>query len=138
MDLVAAADLVSKSLGSSTNALSRYGIEVTGAVGSQERLETLTRNVGNLFGGQASAQADTMSGALDQMSNAIGDAAENLGDLLGPTIISIARGFKGAAEAVGGFLESLKDIPTEEALASVSMEKINKVMEDRKRIICFN
>jgi hypothetical protein len=132
MDLVAAADLVSKSLGSSTNALSRYGIEVTGAVGSQERLETLTRNVGNLFGGQAAAQAQTMSGALDQMKNAVGDAAENLGDLMGPTIISIAKGFKGAAEAVGGFLESLKDIPTEEALASVSMEALNKAIKDRK------
>ena len=43
-DLVAAADLVSKTLGSSTNALSRYGIEVTGAVGSTERLESLTGN----------------------------------------------------------------------------------------------
>ena len=135
MDLVAAADLVSKSLGSSTNALSRYGIEVTGAVGSQERLETLTRNVGNLFGGQASAQADTMSGALDQMSNAVGDAAENLGDLMGPTIISIAKGFKGAAEAVGGFLESLKDVETEEAMQSVNLEKVNRALVDRNNEI---
>ena len=132
MDLVAAADLVSKSLGSSTNALSRYGIEVTGAVGSSERLETLTTNVGNLFGGQAAAQADTMSGALDQMHNAIGDAAENLGDLLGPTIITIARGFKGAAEAVGGFLERLKDIPTAEGLASTNLEKVNRSLKDRR------
>jgi len=35
MDLAGAADLVSKTLGSSTNALSRYGIEVTGAVALQ-------------------------------------------------------------------------------------------------------
>ena len=133
MDLVAAADLVSKSLGSSTNALSRYGIEVTGAVGSQERLETLTRNVGNLFGGQAAAQAQTMSGALDQMKNAVGDAAENLGDLLGPTIITIAKGFKGAAEAVGGFLESLKDVETSEAMESVNLERVNMALSDRRR-----
>ena len=133
MDLVAAADLVSKSLGSSTNALSRYGIEVTGAVGSQERLETLTRNVGNLFGGQAAAQADTMSGAMEQASNAMGDAAENLGDLLAPTVISVARGFKGAAEAVGAFLGRLAEIPTEEALTSVSMETVNKALADRTK-----
>ena len=43
--LVSAADLVSKTLGSSTNALTRYGIEVTGAVGSTERLTTLTENI---------------------------------------------------------------------------------------------
>ena len=36
MDLTVAADLVSKTLGSSTNALSRYGIQVEGAVGSTE------------------------------------------------------------------------------------------------------
>ena len=34
MDLNAAADLVSKTLGSSTNSLSRYGVEVEAAVGS--------------------------------------------------------------------------------------------------------
>ena len=41
MQLSVAADLVSKTLGSSTNALSRYGIQVEGAVGSTERLENL-------------------------------------------------------------------------------------------------
>ena len=132
MDLVAAADLVSKSLGSSTNALSRYGIEVTGAVGSTERLETLTTNVGNLFGGQAADQADTMSGALDQMKNAIGDAAENLGDLLGPTIISMAKGFKGAAEAVGAFLDSLKKVDLGEAIHEGDLENVNKALKQAR------
>ena len=40
MDLVAAADLVAKSVGSSTNALSRYGIQIEGAVGSSDRLDS--------------------------------------------------------------------------------------------------
>ena len=51
--LVSAADLVSKTLGSSTNALTRYGIEVTGAVGSTERLTSLTENIAKVFGGRA-------------------------------------------------------------------------------------
>ena len=42
MDLASAADLVGKSVGSSTNALSRYGIQIEGAVGSSERLESAT------------------------------------------------------------------------------------------------
>ena len=74
MDLKAAGDLVAKTLGSSTNAMSRYGIEVEGAVGSTERLESLTNNVTKLFGGQAKAQAETMAGSLEQMKNAVGDA----------------------------------------------------------------
>ena len=89
--------------------------------------------MGALFKGAATTEVNTMSGALDQMNNAIGDAAENLGDLLGPTIISIAKGFKGAAEAVGGFLESLKDVETEEAMESVNLEKINRALKDRRK-----
>ena len=90
MDLTAAADLVSKSFGSSTNALSRYGITVEGAVGSTERLEMLTGNVANLFGGQAVAQADTLSGSIDQMKNALGDTAETMGALMAPSIINLS------------------------------------------------
>ena len=40
MGLAEASKLVAKTLGSSTNALSRYGVEVNGAVGSNERLES--------------------------------------------------------------------------------------------------
>src|SRR5690606_903833 len=61
MDLKSAADLVAKSIGSSTNALSRYGIEITGAVGSTERLDSAVRGISNLYGGQALAAADTFS-----------------------------------------------------------------------------
>jgi len=107
-DLVSAADLVSKTIGSSTNALVRYGIEVTGAVGSTERLDSLVANLADKFGGQAAAQADTLTGSLDQMNNAVGDAAEDIGEMLAPLIIDIAKGFKGAAEAVSAYFDALK------------------------------
>ena len=124
MDLVVAADLVSKTLGSSTNALSRYGIEVKGAVGSTERLESLTGNLANVFGGQALAQSETMTGSLKQMSNAVGDAAESIGEILAPSIIEAARFFKGAAEAVGGYLTSLKTLSIEEIKASTNQDDL--------------
>ena len=81
MDLKAAADLVSKTIGSSTNALSRYGIEVTGAVGSQERLNSLLLNIDERFGGQAYAKAETETGKLTQSSNRFGDSLERIGEL---------------------------------------------------------
>ena len=93
-DLVSAADLVGKSVGSSTNALTRYGITVTGAVGSTERLEMLTTNVATLFGGQAAAQTETMAGAIAQMKNAAGDTAEAFGDLMAPAVIAIMKSLK--------------------------------------------
>ena len=77
--LVTAADLVSKTLGSSTNALTRYGIEVTGAVGSTERLASLTENIAKAFGGRAQKAAETFSGKVQQLKNAFGDMQEEIG-----------------------------------------------------------
>ena len=114
MDLNAAADLVSKTLGSSTNAMSRYGIEVQGAVGSTERLDSLTGNIAEKFGGQAKAQSETLTGSIKGMSDAIGDAAENLGELLAPAVGKIATAFKSASENATEFLKSLSN-ETEEA-----------------------
>ena len=111
MDLVVAADLVSKTLGSSTNALSRYGIEVKGAVGSTERLTSLTENIAEVFGGQATQQAQTLTGQLAQMNNAMGDTAEDLGELLSPAVETVAGFLKTAAENVGDFIRGFTDTP---------------------------
>lgn len=82
MDLAGAADLVSKTLGSSTNALSRYGIEVEGAVGSAERLKSLMDGLNEAFGGQAEAAAGAGLGAMTQFQNAFGDLKEQIGESL--------------------------------------------------------
>ena len=86
MDLKAAADLVAKSVGSSTNALTRYGIEVKGAVGSTERAETAIKNITKLFGGAAQAEAKTYSGVVEQTKNVLGDLAEKIGFKLFPVL----------------------------------------------------
>lgn len=86
MDLTAAADLISKTLGSSTNAMSRYGIEVNGAVGSTERLDSLVGNIADKFGGQAKAQTETMAGAIRQLEMAVGDAGEKFGNAFNPAV----------------------------------------------------
>ena len=113
MELTVAADLVSKTLGSSTNALSRYGIEVTGAVGSTERLESLTGNLADVFGGQATEQTETMQGALEQMKNAVGDAGEALGEVLSPAVTSVAGFLKSAAEDAATFFKELTETDLE-------------------------
>ena len=110
MDLKSSGDLIAKTLGSSTNALSRYGIQVEGAVGSQERLESLTNNIAKLFGGQATAQADTFAGSIEQMQNAIGDTGEILGKLFQPAIQSSAKSLKTFAENFGDTLTAISKI----------------------------
>ena len=80
-----AALLIGKTFGSSTNALSRYGIQVKGAVGSQSRLESLTESVADKYG-DLSKKIDTTSKAIQQMNNAMGDALEEIGKGFLPTM----------------------------------------------------
>jgi hypothetical protein len=78
-NLVTAADMVAKSVGSSTNALMRYGVEITGAVGSSERLESAIYGLNKQVGGQAEAAAKVGTASLVQLGNLYGDLKEEIG-----------------------------------------------------------
>jgi len=93
-DLVSAADMVARSVGTSTNALTRYGIEITGAVGSSERLESAISNLNAQVGGQAVAAAQAGSSAIEQFNMAWGDFAELVGEDVLPAIIAITGELK--------------------------------------------
>lgn len=118
MDLVAAADLVSKTVGSSTNALSRYGIQVEGAVGSTERLNSTIENIARIFGGQAKAQTETLGGQLEQLENRFGDLREKLVVVLIPALNSLLDSFENLIKITeklfdkdyesSGFIKALK------------------------------
>ena len=69
--------------------------------------------MGDLFGGQAKVQAETMAGAIQQMDNAVGDAAEELGAVLAPVVITTARGLKFLAESVGSVLSRFRNFGKE-------------------------
>ena len=109
MQLVQAADLVAKSVGSSTNALSRYGITITGAVGSQERLNTAVDALSKAFEGQAEAAALVGAGSLVQLKNQLGDISEEIGGMLMPSIIKIVEKIKGLAERFARLSKAQKE-----------------------------
>jgi hypothetical protein len=98
MDLNSAVDLVSKSVFSSTNALSRYGVEIVGTQGSTERLESATQALSDLYGGQAEKDADTYLGAMEQLGNSLGDVGERIGFIFIPAILASAKGIKEFAD----------------------------------------
>jgi len=89
MNLSAAADLVAKSVGSSTNALSRYGIQIEGEVGSTERLNSAAEALSKQFEGQAKAAAKAGAGGLKQLQNRFGDLMEQVGAMLLPVLNSL-------------------------------------------------
>ena len=93
MDLAAAADLVGKTVGSSTNALSRYGIEVQGVVGSAERLDSALSGLNAKFGGQSEARLDTFIGQLELAGGNLGDVGEDIGAELVPQLTEALKSF---------------------------------------------
>ena len=109
MDLKGAGDLVAKTLGSTTNALTRYGIEVTGAVGSTERLQSVTDGIARVWGGQAAAAAETMAGKMNQAKMAAGDLAEVIGAALSGTVIDLASELTTATEGLISFFGAITE-----------------------------
>ncbi len=83
VELSVAADLITKTFASSTNALSRYGLVVEGGASSNKRLNSLLDSM-SVFMGSAEAQAKTLTGQIAQLKNEIGDTQEEIGELVLP------------------------------------------------------
>ncbi len=136
-DLRAAADLVSKTLGSSTNALTRYGIKVEGAVGSTERLESLTNNVAKAFSGQAAAAMETMSGRVENLSNSFGDMQEKIGETISVMdeafgITSVLSGlFEEIGRQVEGYGTSIKNVLQFVGLMDEEEKEVTETLKDQ-------
>jgi len=151
MDLAGAADLVSKTLGSSTNALSRYGIQVEGAVGSTERLESLVKGLNDAFGGQAKAAAEADI-TLTRLKNAFGDVKEGVigsaqaNNIFGRTLTKVTAKIENIAKqwrAIGDprqsnamFILSQATGDTAESVAKLEEEnaKLNERLNSGERI----
>ena len=98
MQLGDAAKLVAKSVGSSTNALSRYGIQIDGAVGETERLDSAVNALTTAFGGNAEAVAKQGLGPLQQLKNELGDVGEEFGKIILENIEPLKTSLQGLAE----------------------------------------
>jgi hypothetical protein len=95
VDLQTAASLVGKTLGSSTNALSRYGVQIDAAAPKEKKLAELTAILEEKFGGFSQQVALTGSGALAQLNNIMSDIQEEGGkallDFLKPAIVDLTN-----------------------------------------------
>ena len=130
MDLAGAADLVSKTLGSSTNALSRYGIEVEGNVGSTERLTSLANGLTSAFGGQAEAAAKVGTGPLQQLDNQLGDLKETIGGLVTEILVKVVPTLKLMADGLQRVFDGAEKIRKQVWDDSTK----NAVIEDAKEV----
>lgn len=84
MDLEQAFTLVGKAIGSPTNALARYGIELNKNMSDSEKMTAIATQLGNRYEGQAKQMAN----ASIQLKNAVGDLSETFGSFFNPAVTS--------------------------------------------------
>ena len=82
IDLRSAALLTAKAIGSSTNALVRYGVEIDNSLRGTERYEAVLEQLESRVGGTAEAMGNTFLGSIEKLSNAWGDLLEKVGDFI--------------------------------------------------------
>jgi len=90
MDLASAAEVVGKSIGTTTNALGRYGIEISATASQSEKTALAIAGLNKKFGGQAEAAAQGL-GSIEQLKVAVGDLFEDLGERLAPVITIVSQ-----------------------------------------------
>ena len=96
MDLDQAFSLVGKSVGSQTNALARYGIQLQKGMSDTQKMDAITKQLAQRYEGSAAAMAD---GTI-QLKNAIGDLAESFGRILDPNVNIVTKHLLKLAEAL--------------------------------------
>jgi len=82
MDLKAAFEVVSKSIGTNTNALSKYGVEIDSSASKSEKMQAVIDQLNSRFGGQAQAAADSTNIMIKQF----GKVTEEFGSRFAPAV----------------------------------------------------
>ena len=109
VQLTDAAKLVAKSVGSSTNALSRYGLQIEGTVGEQDRLESAVNALSKAFGGQSEAIAKEGLGPLQQLKNELGDVSEKFGEIVLEFIDPLTKGLEKISDSLSSLTKEQKE-----------------------------
>ena len=91
MDLAGAANLVGKSIGTGTNALARYGIEIDSTMSKSEKGIAVMAKFTEMYGGQAAAAAKVGTSGLQQLRDAWSDITEIIGAKVGPFLSALAK-----------------------------------------------
>lgn len=115
IDLASAADLVGRTIGTTSNSLGRYGVQIKDVTDKTARASAVISGIGNLFGGSAQAEVNTFSGAIAQLKNVYSDMIEQLGlflvknDFIIPLIKKVTDGFVGLQGVIESNKKSFED-----------------------------
>jgi hypothetical protein len=99
IDLASAAAIVGKSIGTETNALTKYGVEIDTSASKTEKMAMAIQGLNNKFGGQAEAQAKGL-GTMKQLMNTVDNLMEAVGERLAPFIAFATQQFRDFTEGL--------------------------------------
>ena len=133
MDIVQSANLMAKSIGSSTNALQRYGIQVEGAVGSSERFEMVISGLEKQVGGLSEAATEAGTSGIVQLQNAINDLQEVVGEVIGGPLNKFIGNLKDIIELRSG--KSTANFATEIEQEGRKLVATAKTTEDARKAL---
>ncbi len=128
LDVNAAALIVGKSIGSTTNALSRYGIQLDVTADQQTKVNELTEATAKHFD-VAKAAVKTYSGRMVQLKNRYGDWREEIGkaitenDTLKGSMELLADAFKESTKEMESGMSDLGDTISNVVIGSVEALK---------------
>lgn len=120
MDLEQAFTLVGKSIGSSTNALGRYGVELQKGMTDSQKMAAITKQLGDRYRGQAAQMAD----ANVQLKNSVGDLKEAFGSSLNGYVTRWQSGMRTMVEATTKFINSIRIMKAD--VADLNMQELTQ------------
>jgi len=100
MDLNSAALIIAKSFGTSTNALSRYGIELDSNMTQQEKINAIVKQSEQRYGGLSELLGQLSGSSTKQLSMAMGDLQERMGEVLADGLLPVIRGLTWLVESL--------------------------------------
>lgn len=130
MDLESAFTLVGKSIGSQTNALGRYGIELKKGMTESEKMEAIQKQLGARYEGTAKQMADTSV----QLKNALGDLAEQFGKALNPAVKNTEKVLIESAKALGSWIQRVRIMKSEIGQLNTVEELTLRAQQNVKRM----
>lgn len=130
MDLEQAFTLVGKSIGSPTNALARYGVQLNKNMTDQQKMTSITVQLGNRYEGQARQMANSSI----QLKNAIGDLAESFGKALDPAVEASQKKLISGVNALSQWISKVRVLNTEIKNLTDEQELRTRYFENVKRI----
>lgn len=131
MDLDQAFTLVGKSVGSSTNALSRYGVELEKGMTDSQKMEAITKQLGERYSGQAQQMAD----ANVQLQNSIGDMKEAFGSVLNGYVTNWQSGMNKIVQATTRAINSVRIMHAE--VSSLNTNELTMRMDKNNKQIKY-